>query len=92
MLVNLTNFRNKSSLTLFSGRVKAVSMSKDGKKFSFSSNFDSPEGVSQFATSEVALLRADDKPCIYEYSKKNSSDQIVVTGCENEIREMQHNI
>ena len=53
MQVNLTNFRNKSSLTLFSGRVKAVSMSKDGKKFSFSSNFDSPEGVSKFAKSEV---------------------------------------
>ena len=66
-------------------------MPKDGKKLSFSSNFDSPKGVSRskFATSEAALLHADDKPCIYEYSKKNSNDQIVVTGCENEIREIQ---
>ena len=65
-------------------------MSKDGKKFSFSSNFDTPSGLAKFETAaEVALLRADDKPCIYEYKSKNSNDQIVVTGCENEIREMQ---
>ena len=66
-------------------------MSKDGKKLSFSANFDSPSGVFRrhLKTSEVALLRADEKPCIYEYNLKNSSDQIVVTGCANEIREMQ---
>ena len=77
-------------LTPFSGRVSGVRMSKDGKKFSFSSNFDTPSGLAKFETAaEVALLHADDKPCIYEYKSKNSNDQIVVTGCENEIREMQ---
>ena len=74
----------------FSGRVSAVSISKDGKKLSFSANFDSPPGLAKFETSaEVELLRADDKPCIYRYKSKNSNDLIVVTGCENEIREMQ---
>merc|ERR1712157_412442 len=71
-------------------RVSGVRMSRDGKKFSFSSNFDTPSGLAKFETAaEVALLHADDKPCIYEYKSKNSNDQIVVTGCENEIREMQ---
>ena len=67
-------------------------MSKDGKTFSFSSNFDTPPGLAKFDTSEdkVSLLRADDKHCIYEYNlEKDSSEHIVVTGCENEIRELQ---
>ena len=62
-------------------------MSKDGKNFSMSSNFDSPPNVAKFDTSQATFLRSDDKPCIFEYREKQS--EILVTGCENEVREMQ---
>jgi len=62
-------------------------MSKDGLNFSMSANFDSPLRRAKFENTEVTLLRADDKPCIFEYQKKDS--EILVTGCDNEVREMQ---
>ena len=62
-------------------------MSKDGKNFAMTSNFDSPSNVAKFDTSQAAFVHSDAKPCIFEYQKKQS--KILVTGCENEVREMQ---
>ena len=62
-------------------------MSNDGKNFSISSNFNSPSNVAKFETSQASFLRADNKPCIFEYQMKQSD--ILVTGCENEVREIQ---
>ena len=62
-------------------------MSKDGKNFSMSSNFDAPPNVAKFDTSKATFLSSDEKHCIFEYREKQS--EILVTGCENEVREMQ---
>ena len=59
-----------------------MSISKDGKNFEISW----PDGKK----SETRLLSADKVNCVYKHELKEEADsRTVVTGCENEVRDIQ---
>ena len=62
-------------------------MSSDGKNFSFA--FRSDPKVAKFEHNEGELYDVNTKACIFNYKlKSNADDRALVTGCENEVREM----
>ena len=72
-------------MILFSGRVKNVSLSKDGTSLSLYSNFFSKK----FKKTETIYISADREACIYNFKmKEDAYGPITITGCKNEVREM----
>ena len=69
----------------FSGRVKNLSLSKDGKSLSFYSTFFSKK----FEKTETTFISAERDFCIYNFKLKDDAHGLItITGCKNEIREM----
>ena len=66
--------------------MKNVNLSKDGKNLSFDSTFFS----NKFKKTETIYISSDREACIYEFKLKEDTNGpgLVITGCENEVREM----
>ena len=66
--------------------MKNVNLSKDGKSLTFDSTFFSET----FKKTETIPETADNEACIYNFKLKEDTNGagMVITGCENEVREM----